>query len=112
MRGDPLPNSENEFWRAVCIERCKHGSEGGCWKSTHNGNSSAAYPTWYASEFDGHDIFFGLVIGFEMELGYFSLSELSSVHGGLGLPIERDRYFTPTSLQELKVKHEQERNRE
>ena len=32
--------------------------------------------TWYATEFDGKDTFFGLVDGFEMELGYFSLSEL------------------------------------
>ena len=28
--------------------------------------------TWYASEFDGEDIFFGLVIGFAIEFGYFS----------------------------------------
>lgn len=28
--------------------------------------------TWYASEIDGEDIFFGLVSGFELELGYFS----------------------------------------
>lgn len=32
--------------------------------------------TWYASEFDGQDIFFGLVAGQEMELGYFSPAEL------------------------------------
>lgn len=30
--------------------------------------------TWYASEFDGEDVFFGLVSGFEVELGYFTLS--------------------------------------
>ena len=35
--------------------------------------------TWYASEFNGDDIFFGFVIGFEPEFGYFSLSELESV---------------------------------
>ena len=29
--------------------------------------------TWYASEFDGEDVFFGLVSGFEVELGYFSV---------------------------------------
>jgi Protein of unknown function (DUF2958) len=29
--------------------------------------------TWYASEFDG-SMFYGLVVGLEMELGYFSLS--------------------------------------
>ena len=64
------------------------------------GNSLAVYPT--ASEFDGEDIFFGLVIGMEMELGYFSLSELESVRGSLGLPIERDLYFKPKTLQELR----------
>ena len=57
--------------------------------------------TWYASEFDGEDTFFGLVDGFEVELGYFSLSELSQVRGKLGLPLERDLHFEPTSLREL-----------
>ena len=57
--------------------------------------------TWYATEFDGKDTFFGLVDGFEKELGYFSLSELQSVRGKLGLPIERDMYFHPTKLKEL-----------
>lgn len=61
--------------------------------------------TWYASEFDGDDTFFGLVSGFEVELGYFSLSELESVHGPLGLPIERDKFFEPTSLRELQEQH-------
>ncbi len=61
--------------------------------------------TWYASEFDGVDIFFGLVSGLEVELGYFSLSELESVTGPLGLPIERDLYFKPKTLRELMEKH-------
>ena len=61
--------------------------------------------TWYASEFDGTDIFFGLVSGLEVELGYFSLSELQSVRGPLGLPIERDLYYVPKTLQELMEKH-------
>ena len=61
--------------------------------------------TWYASEFDGEDIFFGLVIGFEIELGYFSLSELESVRGPLGLPIEKDRHYSPTSLEDLLKAH-------
>lgn len=64
--------------------------------------------TWYASEFDGEDIFFGLVSGFAIELGYFSLSELQSVKGPLGLPIERDIYFKPQTLKDLKEKHERE----
>jgi len=49
--------------------------------------------TWYATEFDGEDIFFGLVHGFEKELGYFSLSELASVTGPYGIGVERDLYF-------------------
>jgi len=57
--------------------------------------------TWYATEFDGEDTFFGLVVGFEAELGYFQLSELEQVRGRLELPIERDRSFKPTALREL-----------
>jgi hypothetical protein len=58
--------------------------------------------TWYATEFDGEDTFFGLVDGFEKELGYFSLSELESVRGPLGLGIERDLHFPPTRLSEVR----------
>jgi hypothetical protein len=58
--------------------------------------------TWYATEFDGQDEFFGLVKGLETELGYFSLSELSSIRGRMGLPVERDRFFRPTPLSRLK----------
>ena len=57
---------------------------------------------WYASEFDGEDTLFGLVIGFAAELGYFNLSELESARGPLGLPIERDLHFQPKSLRELR----------
>lgn len=58
--------------------------------------------TWYAIEFDGTDTFYGMVDGFEEELGYFSLAELQSVKGKLGLPIERDRYFKPCRLSEVR----------
>lgn len=57
--------------------------------------------TWYAFEFDGNDIFFGLVSGLEVELGYFSLSEFEEIRETLGKPIERDLYFTPITLSEL-----------
>jgi hypothetical protein len=60
---------------------------------------------WYATEFDGEDLFFGLVIGLETELGYFSLAELESVRGPLGLSIERDLHFGPTKLDELMRMH-------
>jgi hypothetical protein len=49
-------------------------------------------------------LFFGYVVGDFPELGYFRLSELTSVRGAVGLPVERDRYFTPLRLSELKTK--------
>jgi len=57
--------------------------------------------TWWAIEFDGEDLFFGLVEGHCRELGYFSLSELQSLCGPLGLPVERDLYWQPKSLEEI-----------
>jgi hypothetical protein len=57
--------------------------------------------TWWATEFDGEDTFFGLVEGQEKELGYFSLAELSSVRGPMGLAIERDLHWTPKTLAEI-----------
>ena len=61
--------------------------------------------TWYPLEFDGEDVFFGLVIGFEQELGYFSLAELQAVRGPLGLPIERDLHFQPAKLSVVRSWH-------
>jgi len=60
--------------------------------------------TWYAIEFDGQDLFFGFVDGDFPELGYFSLKELTEHRDRLGLPIERDRYFKPCRLSELRAK--------
>ena len=65
--------------------------------------------TWYATEGspikdenDNEDFqFFGLVDGFEKELGYFNLSELDSARGPMGLPIERDLYWRPKALEEI-----------
>jgi hypothetical protein len=57
--------------------------------------------TWSATEFDGKDTFFGLVEGYFKELGYFSLSELQSVRGPMGLAIERDLHWTPRTLEEI-----------
>ena len=55
--------------------------------------------TWYIVEYDADELLcFGLTIGFERELGYFSLKELQEVRGPLGLPIERDLYFQPTPV--------------
>lgn len=50
--------------------------------------------TWFATEYDPEQkIFFGIVKGFETEMGYFSLDELESFKGRLGLGIERDIHF-------------------
>jgi hypothetical protein len=55
---------------------------------------------WYVVEYDGEDTFFGMVDGFEVEWGYFSLSELSSVAiAGNTVPaVERDISFQPQSI--------------
>jgi len=61
--------------------------------------------TWYVIEGqdEGEDfIFYGLVKGFETELGNFSLNELKSVKGALGLGIERDMHWTPKPLSEVR----------
>ena len=57
--------------------------------------------TWYITEFDGEDTFFGVVDGHEKELGYFSLAELEEVTGPMGLPIERDLHFKPITLDQI-----------
>jgi len=66
--------------------------------------------TWYVTEGEpvtddsGTEVdfrFFGLVDGHFKELGYFNLSELENVNGPMGLPIERDLYWQPKTLQEI-----------
>lgn len=73
---------EPDFWPVVKL----FSPDGGC--------------TWLLTEIDPEDpeIAFGLCdLGFGCpELGSVSLSELESVRGQLGLPIERDLYFTAT----------------
>jgi hypothetical protein len=61
--------------------------------------------TWYVQEFDGVDICFGLVVGFEQEMGYFSLSGLQATRGPLGLSVERDLHFQPTRLSVVRSWH-------
>lgn len=60
--------------------------------------------TWYATEYDPTERrFFGYVVGDENELGYFSLDELESIKGPMGLGIERDMHFKPTKLSDVKA---------
>jgi len=66
--------------------------------------------SWYATEGspEGDDfIFFGYVIGFEKEWGYFALSELMAARGPLGLPIERDLHFEPTTFSKIIARQQQ-----
>ena len=61
--------------------------------------------TWFVLEGeeqeDGDWLFFGLVFGFEDELGYFTLSELEGAKGPHGMSIERDKRFKPKPLSEV-----------
>ena len=63
--------------------------------------------TWYVTEFDGKDTFFGFVAGEYPELGYFSLSELEKLEGPYGLGVERDIYFEPVRLSEVQKHYQQ-----
>ena len=60
--------------------------------------------TWFIIEFSKADAntCYGYVQGMDSELGYFTLEELESIHGSLGLAIERDISFTPTSFAQIK----------
>ena len=58
--------------------------------------------TWYAVEYNPEcKLFYGLVDGFEKEVGYWGLEELEQARGPLGLKIERDRHFSPTPLKNI-----------
>lgn len=63
--------------------------------------------TWYVIEFSkaNRDLCYGYVLGLENELGYFSLSELRSIKGSLGLKVERDLLFEPTVLSKIRKKN-------
>lgn len=62
--------------------------------------------SWYVVEFDGEDLFFGLVDGWEKEWGYFSHAELSTLEieiGGALVPgVERDLHWTPITYARFK----------
>ena len=64
---------------------------------------------WYASEYNPEEkLFFGLVHGFEAELGYFSLEEFEALNAASGLPvIERDLYWKPMSIGQIKQEIEE-----
>ena len=59
---------------------------------------------WYITEWDSETgTCFGLVEGFETELGYFDLTELAEVTVFGSVPaVERDLYWEPKTLGEIK----------
>ena len=59
---------------------------------------------WYVTEWDPETgLCFGLVEGFEKELGYFDLTELAEATVFGGVPaVERDLYWKPKTLGEIK----------
>ena len=58
--------------------------------------------TWYLMNLaDDKDYAWGIVDGFEVEMGSFSMKELASIQLPLGLGIERDMYFEPVKASEL-----------
>ncbi len=54
--------------------------------------------TWYLMNQDPNDpnYLWGIVKGFDIEMGSFSLSDLTQYKGKFGIGIERDKYFKPT----------------
>ena len=61
--------------------------------------------SWYVTELSiDDDTAFGYVISpfCSGELGYFSLEEIKSIKGSLGIGVERDLSFKPTKLSIIK----------
>lgn len=54
---------------------------------------------WWLLEFDGTDEAFGLVEGYDDELGYFSIKEMEELNRQMGFAaVERDEHFSPKPL--------------
>jgi len=59
--------------------------------------------SWYVMNQDPEDsdYLWGIVDGFDVEMGSFSLEELSSIKGPLGIGIERDLHFKTRSAKSV-----------
>ncbi len=91
----PLYAQENKGGEAVVYLRLFTPDAGWTWFITEG----SPIKDESGKEVDFH--FFGLVDGHEKELGYVALSELESVRGPLGLPMERDLHWQPKTLEEI-----------
>lgn len=66
--------------------------------------------SWFVTEFDGIDRMFGLVRGYELELGFFSLSEIATPIDRWENPaVTRNQHFTPMTLAQAREVLKQER---
>jgi hypothetical protein len=63
---------------------------------------------WYGSAFDGTEVFFGLMVGLQAQLGYFRLSELRTWQVS-GIGVERDESYIPQPLAQLLRQHQDRR---
>ncbi|MCD8208696.1 MAG: DUF2958 domain-containing protein [Bacteroidales bacterium] len=82
----PLYSQDGKGKNAVCIVKFFH---------------TLSNWTWYVLEGDKKSgEFFGIVSGFEIEYGYFTLDELAK-HTKWGVGVERDRYFDPQPIKDI-----------
>ena len=107
-RMPPLYSQENERDPLVV---CKFFDPVGSWSWYATEGSPVDEDGFYDTNKPKVDyLFFGPVVGFEKDLGYFSLNELQTLKEGMrgirALPIERDVWFTPTRLSEVRRLHE------
>lgn len=74
-----------------------------------------ASATWLLTELDPDetDVAFGLCdLGLgSPELGYVSLAEIAGIRGRLGLPVERDRWFSSTEPLSVHLQRARQRGR-
>ena len=64
--------------------------------------TSWSHWTWYATSYDEEaGLFFGIICGTHIELGYFSMQDLKGLIGPMGWHIERDLYWKEKRLSEL-----------
>ena len=89
---DKLPTIEVGLFEEPAMARIKIFDPTGLW-------------TWYINSYDPDTrIAFGFVDGFELEYGEFSMEELCEARGKLGLPLERDLYWTPCPMKDIERK--------
>jgi hypothetical protein len=106
-RMPPLYSQENEPDPMVV---CKFFDPVGSWTWYATEGSPVDEDGYYDTDKEKVDyLFFGLIDGHELELGYFSLNELKTAKEGRrglqALPIERDVWFEPKRSSEIQERH-------